>query len=77
MELILTGASTSATELERLGVVNRVVSSEEDVLEVAMSMARAIASYSAPAVGLAKQAVLAGEHKSDAALSVVKLTVCS
>ncbi|USP74105.1 hypothetical protein yc1106_01379 [Curvularia clavata] len=61
MELILTGASTSASEMERLGVVNRAVSSEEDVLEVAMKMARAVASFSAPAVGLAKQAVLAAE----------------
>ena len=37
MELILTGASISASELERLGVVNKAVSSEEDVLEAAMT----------------------------------------
>ena len=74
MELILTGASTSASEMERLGVVNRAVSSEEDVLEVAMKMARAVASFSAPAVGLAKQAVLAGEHSLTLAISVIKLT---
>jgi len=73
MELILTGASTSALEMQRLGVVNRAVSSEEDVLEVAMNMARTVASFSAPAVGLAKQAVLAGEHSSDPAIGVIKL----
>ncbi|EOA92097.1 hypothetical protein ACJQWK_04265 [Exserohilum turcicum] len=61
MELILTGTTTSATEMERLGVVNRVASSEEDVLEVAKTVARSIASFSAPAIGLAKQAVLAAE----------------
>ncbi|KAI0574378.1 Enoyl-CoA hydratase/isomerase [Pyrenophora tritici-repentis] len=65
MELILTGATTSAAEMERLGVVNRVVSSEEDVLEVATRTARTIASFSAPAIGLAKQAILAGEHSPD------------
>lgn len=62
MELILTGATTSATEMERLGVVNRVVPNEQDVLEVATAVARTIASFSAPAISLAKQAVLAGEH---------------
>ena len=77
MELILTGASISASELERLGVVNRAVSGEEDVLEVAMNMARAIASFSAPAVGLAKQAVLAGEHKSNLGIGGIKLTAPS
>lgn len=61
MELILTGATTSATEMERLGVVNRAVPNGEDVLEVATAMARTIASFSAPAIGLAKQAVLAAE----------------
>ncbi|EUC47376.1 hypothetical protein COCMIDRAFT_3634 [Bipolaris oryzae ATCC 44560] len=61
MELILTGATTSATDMERLGVVNRAVPNGEDVLEVATSMARTIASFSAPAIGLAKQAVLAAE----------------
>ncbi|KAJ6265180.1 ClpP/crotonase-like domain-containing protein [Bipolaris maydis] len=60
MELILTGATTSATEMERLGVVNRVVPNEQDVLEVATAVARTIASFSAPAISLAKQAVLAG-----------------
>ncbi|KAK1914938.1 hypothetical protein P3342_011866 [Pyrenophora teres f. teres] len=61
MELILTGATTSAAEMQRLGVVNRVASSEEDVLEVATRTARTIASFSAPAIGLAKQAILAAE----------------
>jgi enoyl-CoA hydratase len=70
MELILTGATTSAAEMERLGVVNRVVSSEEDVLEVATRTARTIASFSAPAIGLAKQAILAGEHSSDPSIRI-------
>jgi hypothetical protein len=61
MELILTGTPTSATEMERLGVVNRVISSEEDVLEETLIVARTVASYSAGAVGLAKQAVAAGQ----------------
>jgi enoyl-CoA hydratase len=62
MELILTGVPATAGEMERLGVVNRVVGSEDDVLlEETMKMAQAIASLSAPAIGLAKQAVLAGE----------------
>ncbi|KAH7069519.1 ClpP/crotonase-like domain-containing protein [Paraphoma chrysanthemicola] len=61
MELILTGAPTSATEMERLGVVNRVISSEDDVLEETLKVARTVASYSAGAIGLAKQAVAAAE----------------
>lgn len=74
MELILTGASTTALQLERLGVVNKAVSSEEDVLEVAMKSARTIASFSAPAVGLAKQAVVAGKFLLDLANVFTKLT---
>lgn len=60
--------------MERLGVVNRAVSTEEDVLEVAMKMARTVASFSAPAVGLAKQAIVAGEHAPTLAIRVTKLT---
>jgi enoyl-CoA hydratase len=65
MEIILTGVPVTAPVMERLGVVNRVVSSGEDVLTEALILARRIASFSAPAVGMAKQAVLAGEMLSD------------
>ncbi|KAF1935031.1 ClpP/crotonase [Clathrospora elynae] len=61
MELILTGSPATALEMERLGVVNRVMSPEEDVLEATLKIARTISSFSAGAVGLAKQAVLAAE----------------
>jgi enoyl-CoA hydratase len=59
--MILTGAPVTAPTMERLGVVNRLVPSEEDVLAEALILARSIASFSAPAVRIAKQAVLAGE----------------
>jgi enoyl-CoA hydratase len=62
MELILTGTPTTATEMAHLGVVNRAVLPEEDVLEETLKIARRIASLSAPAVGMAKQAVLAGMY---------------
>lgn len=74
MELILTGATSPALDMERLGIVNRVVSSEEDVLEAAMKIARIVASFSAPAIGLAKQAVLAGECRISLAIDVTRLT---
>jgi enoyl-CoA hydratase/carnithine racemase len=61
MELILTGSPVTALEMERFGVVNQVMSPGEDVLEATLEIARKVASFSAPAVGLAKQAVLAGE----------------
>lgn len=71
MELILTGVPATAAEMERLGVVNRVVQGDGDVLmEVTMKTAQTIASVSAPAIGLAKQAVLAGE--SSCAISVIE-----
>jgi len=59
--MILTGSSATALEMERFGVVNRAMSPGEDVLEATLEMARKVASSSAPAVRLAKQAVLAGE----------------
>jgi enoyl-CoA hydratase len=65
MELILTGTPATAAVMERLGVVNRVMLPEEDVLEETLKMARKIASFSAPAIGLAKQAVLAGKATLD------------
>lgn len=61
MEMILTGRPTTASEMERLGVVNRVVASEQDVFEEALKVAQSIASFSAPTIGLAKQAVVAGK----------------
>ncbi|KAF2255208.1 enoyl-CoA hydratase [Trematosphaeria pertusa] len=61
MELILTGTSMTATELERYGIVNRVVSVEQDVVDEALKMAETVAAFSAPAIGLAKQAIRAAE----------------
>jgi enoyl-CoA hydratase len=61
MELILTGSTVTALEMERFGVVNQVMSPDQDVLEATLEIARRVASFSAPAMGLAKQAVLAGE----------------
>jgi enoyl-CoA hydratase len=61
MELILTGSPATAAEMERLGVVNRVMSPEQDVLEETLKVARTIASFSAGAVGLAKEAILTGK----------------
>ncbi|KAJ4370436.1 hypothetical protein N0V83_004954 [Neocucurbitaria cava] len=61
MEMILTGTPTTASDMERLGVVNRVVASEQDVFEEALKVAQSIASFSAPTIGLAKQAVVAAE----------------
>ncbi|KAF1920255.1 enoyl-CoA hydratase [Ampelomyces quisqualis] len=61
MEIILTGATVTAAEMERLGVVNRIVPVGEDVLAEAQVLAQSIASFSAPAVGMAKQAILAAE----------------
>lgn len=64
MELILTGTSMTATELERYGIVNRVVSVEQDVVDEALKMAETVAAFSAPAIGLAKQAIRAGKRFS-------------
>jgi enoyl-CoA hydratase len=62
MELILTGSPTTASEMERFGVVTKVCPAEDDVLEEALKVAIVVAAYSAPAIGLAKQAVKAGKH---------------
>jgi len=62
MEIILTGSTTTATEMERFGIVNKVSTAEEDVVEEAFKVAEAIAAFSVPAIGLAKQAVKAGKH---------------
>jgi enoyl-CoA hydratase len=57
MEMILTGKFISATEAERLGLVNRVVPVEL-YLEEAFKLAAEIAQQSPVAVRLAKEAVL-------------------
>ncbi|KAF2797821.1 enoyl-CoA hydratase/isomerase [Melanomma pulvis-pyrius CBS 109.77] len=61
MELILTGSPTTAAEMERFGIVNRVCSAEEDVVDVSLKVAETVATFSAPAIGMAKQAVKAAE----------------
>lgn len=60
MEFILTGDTASGAELERLGLVSKVVPADQ-VLGEAMRLAAKIASMSAPVVAAAKQAVLTGE----------------
>lgn len=62
MELILTGASATAVEFERLGLVSKVVPSQGDVLHEATGLASRIAALSGPVVVAAKQAVLAAEQ---------------
>lgn len=47
--------------MEQRGVVDRVVSADEDVLEEALRVAQLIAARSAPALRLAKHAVKAGK----------------
>lgn len=61
MELILTGESVSADELQRLGLVNKVFPKER-VEEEAIKLARRIAALSAAVVASAKQAVLTAEN---------------
>ncbi|KAF9692308.1 hypothetical protein EKO04_009614 [Ascochyta lentis] len=67
LELVLTGLPVTANELERRGVVNRVVSADEDVLREALLVAQIIAARSAPALRLAKHAVKAAETTALAA----------
>ncbi|KAF1358014.1 enoyl-CoA hydratase [Lizonia empirigonia] len=61
LELILTGLPVTAKEMEQRGVVNRVVSSDEDVLQEALIVAKIVATRSAPALRLAKHAVKTAE----------------
>jgi enoyl-CoA hydratase len=56
MEMVLTGRRMDAAEAERCGLVSRVVKVEE-LLEEAMKTAEKIASFSRPAVYMAKEAV--------------------
>ncbi|KZM23174.1 catalytic [Ascochyta rabiei] len=60
LELVLTGLPVTANEMERRGVVNRVMSADEDVLQESLLIAQIIAARSAPALRLAKHAVKAG-----------------
>ncbi|OJD34116.1 enoyl-hydratase [Diplodia corticola] len=57
MEFILTGASTSGLELERLGLVNRTFPADR-VLHEALQLAARIASMSQAVAKLAKRSVL-------------------
>lgn len=57
MELVLTGDMLTATDAERLGLVNRVVPNEL-VLEEAKNIAKKIAAKPALAIKAAKEAVL-------------------
>jgi enoyl-CoA hydratase len=59
MEFILTGASASGIEFERLGVVSKVFPRQE-VIPAAMNLAERIAAMSRPVVATAKRAVLMG-----------------
>lgn len=61
MELILTGDSVPAVELQRLGLVNKVFPKDQ-VEEEAIKLARRVAALSATVVASAKQAVLTGEN---------------
>lgn len=56
MEMCLTGRMMDAEEAERSGLVSRIVPVEE-LLDTAFRTARKIASHSAPAVRMIKQAV--------------------
>ena len=56
MELVLTGRRMDAAEAERCGLVSRVVKAEE-LIEEAIKTAEKIASFSRPAVMMAKEAV--------------------
>jgi enoyl-CoA hydratase len=56
MDMILTGRSIGAEEARAAGLVARVVA-PADLLQTALEAAHTIASYNAPAVKMAKQAV--------------------
>lgn len=61
MELILTGDSVPAVELQRLGLVNKVFP-KDHVEKEAIKLARRVATLSATVVASAKQAILTGEN---------------
>ncbi|KAF2445307.1 ClpP/crotonase [Karstenula rhodostoma CBS 690.94] len=61
MEFILTGEPVTSADMERYGIVNKAVPTEQDVVTEAIKIATRIASFSAPAIGLAKQAIKTAE----------------
>ena len=63
MDMILTGRMMDAAEAERANLVTRVVP-VESLLEEALKMGEAIASYSQPSVAMAKEAVNAAHELS-------------
>jgi len=58
---VLTGEQISAKEAEAAGLVSKVVPHDQ-LLDTAMKIAKQIAGYSRPIVGLAKEAVLAADE---------------
>jgi enoyl-CoA hydratase/carnithine racemase len=56
MEMILTGNAVSAVELERAGLITRVVP-DDRVLDESLQLAKQIAAHSRPIVALAKECV--------------------
>jgi enoyl-CoA hydratase len=56
MDMILTGRNIGAAEAKQVGIVGRIVAAA-DLLQTALEAAHTIASYNAPAVRMAKQAV--------------------
>lgn len=59
LELLTTGRQCKADECERIGLVNRVVCSEE-LMDVSMELAEKIAGNSATAIALGKQSITSG-----------------
>ena len=69
-ELLMTGEPISATEAERLGIVNKVVPPEE-LMDAALAMARTIVERAPQAVRMAKQLVNDGiEAPLDTAITM-------
>lgn len=63
MEMILTGDMMTAEEARRLGLVSKVFP-QDRLLDEVVKIAYSIASFSQPAVALAKEAVNSGSNKS-------------
>lgn len=59
MEFILTGASATAQDFERLGLVNKTFPADR-VLDEALALAARIASVSGAVTKLAKRSILNG-----------------